>query len=193
MPVQMNSKPAKIFVLGGCRSGKSRHALQLGEALAMPRRLFVATCRPLDEEMHRRVADHRRERGNRWDTLEAPDRLAEAVEAHAAADGVVLVDCLTLWISNLMMEPGYRDWPRLAGRIDHLAGTFAAAAGPVILVSNEVGAGVVPENELARYFRDAVGYANQKAAAAAGTVVWMVAGLPVTVKQAASGGPAMRP
>ena len=169
----------KILILGGCRSGKSSHALCLAESMGS-RRVFVATCVPRDDEMHDRVDRHRRERDDTWRTLEIPVDLAGAITSHSPAADVMLVDCLTLWLSNLLMET--QDISRIRRQIDDLAEAVKAAPHAVILVSNEVGAGIVPENRLARRYRDLAGWANQAMAAACDRVVWTVAGIPVTIK-----------
>lgn len=165
------------FVIGAARSGKSRHA----EALARDTRLlkiYLATARVLDEEMAERVTRHKLDRGVGWFTHEEPIALAEAIAARAAPDRVVLVDCLTLWLSNLMVED--EDIP---ARIKALIGVLTLASGPVILVSNEVGAGIVPDNAMARQFRDLQGRLNQDIAALAHSVTLVVAGIPLAVKQ----------
>ncbi len=169
----------KILVLGGCRSGKSGHALQLAEGFG-PRRIFVATCVPADAEMRSRVERHRRQRDDTWLTLEVPVDLADALAAHGPAADVILVDCLTLWLSNLLMET--QETQTIRQRIDDLADAVKTAAGAIVLVSNEVGAGIVPENRLARLYRDLAGWANQSLAAACDRVDWTVAGIPVTIK-----------
>ncbi len=169
----------KILVLGGCRSGKSSHALQLAEPMGK-RRVFVATCVPHDDEMRARVNRHRQERSDTWNTLEVPVDLSGAIAAHSPSADVMLVDCLTLWLSNLLMET--QDVTRIQRRIDALAEAVKAAPNAVVLVSNEVGAGIVPENRLARCYRDLAGWANQAMAAACDRVVWTVAGIPVTIK-----------
>ena len=168
------------LVLGGCRSGKSGFALQTAGAIPAERRVFVATSMPLDDEMKARVERHRAERGAGWTTVEAPLALAEAIAENARDGSVILVDCLTLWISNLLLSTGAS--AAVEARILRLIETLAQAACPVVLVSNEVGAGIVPENKLARQFRDLAGTANQAVAAAAHLVVWVVAGIPVTIK-----------
>ena len=169
----------KILVLGGCRSGKSNHALALAEAYGR-RRVFVATCVPHDEEMEGRVDRHRRERSDSWHTLEIPVNLADAIRAHSPAADVMLVDCLTLWLSNLLMQT--QDTRQIRRRIDELAEAVKIAPHAVVLVSNEVGAGIVPENRLARLYRDLAGWTNQAIAAACDRVIWTVAGIPVTIK-----------
>ena len=170
-----------IFVIGGCRSGKSSHALRLAEEISAKNRVFIATCVPQDEEMRERVSNHQEERGAEWKTVEEPIFLPEAILENSQQAGVVLADCLTLWISNLLMED--EDFGKIAESVRQLTQVIAEAKCPVILVSNEVGAGIVPENKLARLFRDAVGFANQRIAASVHRVIWMVAGIPVPIKR----------
>ncbi len=169
-----------IFYIGGCRSGKSRQALETAEGIAGDRRVFIATCIPHDAEMKQRVDQHRKERSQDWQTVEAPVNLPQAIVANSRQADVLLVDCLTLWISNLLME--IENDEKILKRILSLTQSLASANCPVIAVSNEVGAGIVPENKLARRFRDLVGAANQTVAEHADRVVWMVAGLPVRIK-----------
>lgn len=176
-------KNPKILVLGGCRSGKSGHALQLAERLG-EKRIFVATCVPRDDEMQLRVDRHRQERDESWTTLEVPLDLAGTIRNQSSSAGVTLVDCLTLWLSNLLMKTGEVD--RIREEIADLADAVQSASNPVILVSNEVGAGIVPENRLARKYRDLAGWANQAMAVVCDRVVWTVAGIPVTIKPAIS-------
>lgn len=169
------------LVLGGARSGKSAYAQRAAETLAAARRVspvFIATGEAGDGEMAERIARHRADRGDQWRTVEAPLRLAEAL-AGLAEDEVAVVDCLTLWLSNSMFdEAGHA--VRLAGLVPALA----ACRAVVWLVSNEVGWGVVPDNALARAFRDQAGRLHQDIAAVAGEVVLVVAGLPLTLKPA---------
>ncbi|RJF90711.1 bifunctional adenosylcobinamide kinase/adenosylcobinamide-phosphate guanylyltransferase [Sphingomonas cavernae] len=165
-----------LLVLGGARSGKSRHAQARAEALDL-KLVYIATCEAQDEEMADRIARHRADRGARWTTIEVPLQLAEAVRAHAASDTVLLVDCLTLWASNLMFAE--RDAEQETGR---LVDALTAAAGPVILVSNEVGLGIVPDNALARRFRDVAGRINQRIAEVVDEAVFLAAGLPLKLK-----------
>lgn len=169
------------FILGGCRSGKSAFALKTANETRADRRIFIATADALDDEMRARVKRHRAERGAGWMTVEAPLALAQAVAEHAGEGRVLLVDCLTLWVSNLLLD--VQDPAQAADRIPELVNAVRAAPCPVILVSNEVGSGIVPENQLARRFRDLAGTANQAVAACADTVVWTVAGIPVVIKQ----------
>lgn len=170
----------KIFVIGGCRSGKSRHALELAEQMPGTRKVFVATCVPRDEEMHQRVSRHRQERSSSWITLEVPVRLADTISQKSGECDLMLIDCLTLWMSNLLLET--EDFEAIDGHVTALTRALAVARCPVILVSNEVGTGIVPENRLARLFRDATGFSNQKVAGCADEVIWMVAGIPVKIK-----------
>jgi adenosylcobinamide kinase / adenosylcobinamide-phosphate guanylyltransferase len=168
------------LVIGGCRSGKSSHALHLADSMGNARKRFLATCIPRDEEMHQRVSRHQNERGEGWTAVETPVFLAEAIRDLGSGADVLLVDCLTLWVSNLMME--YTDPEAISEKAFQLIESLSAAACPVILVTNEVGAGIVPDNRLARQFRDAVGQVNQRIAACADQVIWMVAGIPVKIK-----------
>lgn len=163
------------LVLGGARSGKSRFAEGLLAATAPPW-LYLATAQALDSEMAARIADHRARRGAGWETVEVAFGLADALAA-VPEGRPVLVDCLTLWLSNVLLAG--RDVDAECGR---LAAALARPRGPWVVVANEVGLGIVPENALARRFRDAAGWLNQQVAATADRVVLTVAGLPVEVK-----------
>ncbi len=168
--------PPVTLVLGGARSGKSRHAEGLVES--QPGRcLYLATAEPADAEMAERIALHQARRGPRWYTIEEPLDLAGAISRWAAPDAALLVDCLTLWLSNLLG----------AGRdIDAATAALITALreprGPVVLVSNEVGLGIVPDNALARQFRDHAGRLHQAVAEQADAVTFMVAGQILPVK-----------
>lgn len=163
------------FVLGGVRSGKSRHAEELVAAFPAPW-IYIATAQAFDDEMRERIAHHRDRRGDNWQTLEAPLDLVEVLQD--VPDGApVLIDCLTLWLTNVML--GERDVEAETAR---LADALSRPRGPWFVVSNEVGLGIVPENALARRFRDEAGRLNQAVAAKADSVVFMVSGLPMTVK-----------
>ncbi len=166
---------AVILITGGARSGKSVRAE--ARALAFPGRpIYIATAEAGDDEMRARVATHRERRGGRWDEREAPlDLVAALVETDGR--GPRLVDCLTLWLSNLMHSG--RDWRDEA---TCLSSALARQSSPVILVTNEVGLGIVPDNALARSFRDAAGHVNQIIAQIADQVELVVAGLPMKVK-----------
>jgi adenosylcobinamide kinase/adenosylcobinamide-phosphate guanylyltransferase len=169
-----------IFVTGGCRSGKSTYALQTAEKMPAERKIFIATCVPQDYEMKQRVARHQKERSQNWVTVEEPLHLPQAILENSPKADVMLVDCLTLWVSNLLMQSG--DEKKIADTIPQLIDALEKATCPIVLVSNEVGTGIVPENRLARQFRDITGWVNQAVAKSANKVVWMVAGIPVTVK-----------
>jgi len=162
--------------MGGARSGKSRHAEAFVEAAAAAG-TYCATAEAGDAEMAARIAAHRDRRGAFWRTVEAPLALADTVIAQAAPERPLLIDCLTLWLSNLMMA----DMP-----IDEECATLRAALrdanGPIVLVANEVGLGLVPETPLGRHFRDAAGRLNQEIAAIADRVVFVAAGLPLMLK-----------
>jgi adenosyl cobinamide kinase/adenosyl cobinamide phosphate guanylyltransferase len=162
------------LVLGGARSGKSRYAETLITALPPPW-IYAATAQGLDAEMAARIDAHRSRRGAGWTTVETPRDLAATLVAHDKAP--VLVDCLTLWLSNLMMADAIID-----AEFDRLDQALAKATAPVVLVANEVGSGVVPDNALARRFRDSQGLLNQRIAAQADQVVLIVAGLPLFLK-----------
>lgn len=165
-----------LLVLGGARSGKSSYAQSRAEALAGELR-FVATAQAFDAEMADRIARHRADRGPRWSTIEAPVELAAAIRAESGEDRVLLVDCLTLWTSNLLLA-GHD----IAAATGELVKSVSDAPGPLILVANEVGLGIVPDNALARRFRDEAGRVNQRIAAAASEVVFIAAGLPLRLK-----------
>lgn len=169
----------RVLVLGGQRSGKSRH----GEALVRSSGLvpvLVATATAGDDEMAARIEGHRRGRGEGWTVIEEPLDLAAAITAASDAGSAVLVDCLTLWLSNLMMAE--RD---IEAATRDLLAALSRARGPVVLVSNEVGSGIMPDNALARRFADAQGRLNQAVAAEAERVVLMVAGIAVAIKNPA--------
>jgi adenosylcobinamide kinase / adenosylcobinamide-phosphate guanylyltransferase len=170
----MSSVAKLTLVLGGARSGKSRHAESLIAALPPPW-TYVATAEAGDEEMAARIKSHRERRGAQWRTIEAPRELAKALSA--CGDGPVLVDCLTLWLSNLMLAEA-----DIEAEAAHLEETLVAANGPLVLVANEVGSGIVPSYPLGRRFRDAQGVLNQRIAARAERVILMVAGLPLLLK-----------
>lgn len=165
------------LVLGGARSGKSRFAQARAERAGGALTL-IATAQAFDAEMAQRIARHRADRDARWRTVEAPLDLAGAVAGLQARD-VAVVDCLTLWLSNLMLADA-----DLEGAFQHLEDVCAASQATLILVSNEVGQGIVPDNALARRFRDEAGRLHQRLATRAEAVAMVVAGLPLWLKGA---------
>lgn len=168
--------PATLtLVLGGARSGKSRHAEAIVEAMAPPW-IYVATAQAFDEEMSDRIAMHRARRDHHWNTVDAPLDLAAALRA-APPGRPLLIDCLTLWLSNRMLMDA-----DVEADGDLLVDALRQRQGPVVVVSNEVGLSIVPDNALGRRFRDAQGRLNQRVAAIADRVVLTVAGLPLQVK-----------
>jgi adenosylcobinamide kinase/adenosylcobinamide-phosphate guanylyltransferase len=179
----MQSLPAVTLVLGGARSGKSRYAEALIEAAAT-HGTYCATAEPGDAEMAARIAAHRTRRqevggGDFWHTVEARLDLPAAIARDTAADRPLLIDCLTLWLSNLLLAD-----KNVEGEMRSLCAALREAAGPVVLVANEVGLGLVPETPLGRRFRDEAGRLNQAVAALADRVVFVAAGLPLVLKEA---------
>lgn len=166
--------PRLTLVLGGARSGKSRYAERLVTGLPAPW-LYVATAEALDDEMAERIAHHRARRDEGWTTVDAPRDLASALRSAPAS--AILIDCLTLWLTNVMLGGG-----DVAREQEALLDALAQADVPVVAVSNEVGLGIVPENALARAFRDAQGRLNAAVAERADRVVFMAAGLALTLK-----------
>ena len=187
-----NSSPGTslTFVTGGARSGKSGFAEQLAVQGGAPV-TYIATAEPGDTEMRRRIEEHRRRRPGSWRTVEAPLDLPEAVTAALAGGGTVLVDCLTVYLSNLLLRDERLDLDAASGAAERETGRLAAlcsqdgavAVGSrLIIVSNEVGMGIVPDTELGRIFRDVAGRANQQLAAAAEAVYLCVSGISVRIK-----------
>jgi adenosylcobinamide kinase / adenosylcobinamide-phosphate guanylyltransferase len=164
-----------ILVLGGARSGKSRYAESLITATAPPW-VYVAIAQALDTEMAERIAHHLKRRSDGWHTIEEPHDLEDAIDA-APAGAAVLVDCLTLWLTNRLLAEA-----DMEAETARLESALARRSGLTVLVSNEVGSGIVPDNALARRFRDLQGRLNQRLAARADRVVLVVAGLPLIVK-----------
>jgi len=178
--MQQPQSVSVTLVLGGVRSGKSRYAQQLAERAA--RVTFVATAEVrADAEMHAKIARHRAERPEAWSTIEEPLYLAQTIQSEGKSCDLILIDCLTLFAANLLEAFG-EDEARLQAQIEELCQELKAAPCSVVLVSNEVGSGVVPAYALGRRFRDLVGEINQRIAATAGTVLLMVAGLPLALK-----------
>src|SRR5882757_8982674 len=177
----MQQQPASvILVLGGVRSGKSRFAQRIAERAS--RVTFVATAERRDDaEMHAKIERHRAERPATWATIEEPLHLARIIHAAGRDCDVLLIDCLTLFAANLLEAHG-EDPMRLQEQVDELCLALSSAPCSIVLVSNEVGSGVVPAYELGRRFRDLVGEINQRVASVADTVLLMVAGLPLALK-----------
>ena len=163
------------FVLGGARSGKSRYAEGLAAKHRGPK-TYIATAEAIDGETQDRIAQHRRQRGAGWKTLEAPLDLVAMLTA--LKSGFVLIDCITVWINNLMHHE--RD---VRAEIQKLCETLPAMRARIVIVSNEVGLGIVPDNALARAFRDEQGFANQRIAEVADEVFFLAAGVPMTLKK----------
>jgi adenosylcobinamide kinase / adenosylcobinamide-phosphate guanylyltransferase len=167
-----------LLVIGAARSGKSSFAQKLAETSGK-QPVLIATAQPHDAEMAARIDRHKAERSAAWRVLEEPHALGAALQRAAAPAAVVVVDCLTLWLSNVLLAGGDCD-----AEGDLLAGQIGALGGSVIFVSNEVGAGIVPDNDLSRRFRDVQGRLNQKLAAACDSVILVAAGLPLMLKPA---------
>jgi adenosylcobinamide kinase/adenosylcobinamide-phosphate guanylyltransferase len=181
-----------ILVTGGARSGKSQFAQELAHKLGGEDVLFVATAEAWDEEMTHRIAVHRQARPDQWQTIESPRQVGNAIRAASPAK-VVVVDCLTLLVSNVLLALGDNPTAHSAGAaIDHeINGLIEAASqtlGSVIIVTNEVGLGIVPANRLARLYRDLLGRANMALAQESGQVYLLVSGLPLEIKSLAISG-----
>ena len=169
-----------VLIIGGCRSGKSRYALEMAGRFGERKKIFIATCVPRDAEMRERVRRHQAERDQSWTAIEAAIDLPAAVSDNSCKGYLLIVDCLTLWIANLLLET--EDFQDIEEHVRRLIRSLESAQCPVLLVTNEVGTGIVPENRLARQFRDTAGLVNQKVASGSDRVVWMVAGIPVAIK-----------
>ncbi len=175
MPLSTQTASTTL-VIGGARSGKSRYAEELLAAHDGVR-TYIATAQAQDAEMAARIAEHQARRGDGWQTVEQPLDLVAALEAHCRPTGAVLVDCLTLWLSNLMAAS--RD---IAAETAGLTAALGNLPGRAVLVSNEVGLGIVPDNEMAREFRDHAGRLNQAVADTVDEAVFIAAGLPLRLK-----------
>ncbi|ACB97152.1 bifunctional adenosylcobinamide kinase/adenosylcobinamide-phosphate guanylyltransferase [Beijerinckia indica] len=186
----MNPFPASpirsLFILGGARSGKSFYAQRLAETSGL-RPVMIATAEAHDAEMAERIARHKSERGPLWGLVETPLALCETLEQNAHPASILLVDCATLWLSNLFFHEAEIDTA-----VANLTATILKLSGPLIIVSNEVGQGIVPDNALARKFRDAQGRLNQALAQVCEGVVLVSAGLPLTLKPAPQPAPLWR-
>ncbi|MGC1678278.1 MAG: bifunctional adenosylcobinamide kinase/adenosylcobinamide-phosphate guanylyltransferase [Candidatus Binataceae bacterium] len=170
------------LITGGARSGKSAHALELADRYTGARRYFVATAEALDDEMTARIERHRVDRAADFTTVEEPVNLASALEGLNARADLVVVDCLTLWISNLMRVYSADSEESFIADADALARVMLAAPFATIVITDEVGSAIVPDNPVARRFRDLLGWTNQSVARAASELILMVAGYPMRVK-----------
>jgi adenosylcobinamide kinase/adenosylcobinamide-phosphate guanylyltransferase len=169
-----------MLVAGGARSGKSTFALNICNGM-QGRHIFIATAQAFDDEMHDRITRHREKRREGWNTLEESIEISARLGDIDDYDSVILIDCLTLWLNNLFMKYESDD-ETVYQKIDNLIEALADVRGKVIVVSNEVGMGIVPENKLARQYRDAAGYMNKRIGAIAKKVVITFAGLPLVLK-----------
>ncbi len=172
----------KILITGGCRSGKSRHALAMAGEIS-GEKLYVATAEALDSEMAERIAKHKRERGEAWETFEEPRELLKVFKQLECRIGVLILDCLTLWISNMLIRDCTQEF--ILDEARQLIDQGDNMHCQLIFVTNEVGAGIVPENKLARDFRDIAGEVNQRIAEHCDEVIHMVSGIPVMIKPGA--------
>jgi adenosylcobinamide kinase/adenosylcobinamide-phosphate guanylyltransferase len=169
-----------MLVLGGAKSGKSSFALNVCNSLNK-KRIFLATAQAFDKEMEDRIRRHQAERGSGWRTIEEPLKVAETIGSLDSEDTVILLDCVTLWLNNLYMEYG-EDQETIDEAIEKLARQLTDIRGAVVVVSNEVGMGIVPDNQLSRTYRDTAGYMNQRIARLSVKVVVVLAGLPMVLK-----------
>jgi adenosylcobinamide kinase/adenosylcobinamide-phosphate guanylyltransferase len=173
-----------IFITGGARSGKSGFAEQVAYSFGAPL-CYLATAQVLDDEMGQRISKHRQRRGADWQTIEEPLRLSETLANYYGPCNAILIDCLTLWLSNLLLlheNLGAKAEERILEEVYNLTGTLHGMKTPVIIVTNEVGMGIVPENRLARMFRDIAGQANQTIASAADEAWLVTSGIPLKLK-----------
>ena len=169
-----------IFVTGGCRSGKSQFALDFANR-HFRKKLYLATCEAFDEEMAKRIEDHKKKRASAWRTVEEPVRIADAIRECRNNTEVVLLDCITLWLSNLLLRQ--KSDHEVMNEVTTLIDMVKQGPSSSIIVSNEVGQGLVPPYPVGRVYRDLLGWANQRLAQEADDVIWMVAGIPVPVGQ----------
>lgn len=168
-----------IFVTGGCRSGKSRYALHYANQ-HFARKLFLATSEALDEEMAQRIENHKKARGPEWQTIEEPVDIVRRIQKEGIPSDVILIDCLTLWLYNLLTR--WDNDSRIMEETEKLIDSLKKTPASSILVTNEVGMGIVPADPLSRRYRDLLGGMNQKIAASLDTVIFMVSGIPLFLK-----------
>ena len=169
-----------IFVLGGCKSGKTSFALKLAEGYKEYKKIYLATSIVCDEEMKERVERHRKERGDAWQTVEYPYKLCDGLIFNMKNDSVIVVDCLTMWVNNLMYKKCSLE--EISKQINTLIKVLTNAKGVVILISNEVGFGIVPSEPISRRFRDVVGILHQEVAKVSHKVYFMISGIPTLIK-----------
>jgi len=167
------------FITGGCRSGKSRYALNYADR-HFSKKVYLATCEALDEEMVQRIERHKKLRGPEWRTIEEPIGIVDQIRLLGDGVEVILLDCLTLWLSNLLIK--WDDDSKIVKETERLIDTMKQSQTSFLVVSNETGMGIVPADPLSRRFRDLSGMANQKMAEAAHTAILMVSGIPVFLK-----------
>lgn len=177
MPTDTNRNGQITLILGGTRSGKSSFAQELAEKSGH-KLVYIATAEAFDDEMTDRIHRHQQDRGPNWQTVEENRDIASVIAVHSAPQVTLLIDCLTIWLSNLMLAEADID-----AAVDQLVKTLSTAQGSIILVSNEVGSGIVPETALGRRFRDESGWMNQRVATAAHNVALITAGLPLWLKR----------
>ncbi|MCK5826275.1 MAG: bifunctional adenosylcobinamide kinase/adenosylcobinamide-phosphate guanylyltransferase [Desulfuromusa sp.] len=175
-----------IYISGGCRSGKSNYAQQIAESLP-GKRVYLATCPLIDEEMEQRIAHHQQQRVDReWETIEAPLDLSAAVEQASHFD-ILLIDCLTLWINNLLYEAEqegkFLTEQMISDQCTELVNVCRKTNRTIIFVSNELGMGLVPADPISRHYRDCLGRCNQTIARLADKVIFMISGIPLSLKQ----------
>lgn len=168
-----------IFITGGVRSGKSRFALDYANR-HFSKKLYLATCEVLDEEIAQRVGNHKKMRGSEWKTVEEPIGIVDKINEYGDKVEVILLDCITLWLSNLLMRQNSD--VKIMDEVDRFIRTIKQNQTSFIIISNEVGMGIVPAESLGRRFRDLQGMANQKIAEVAETVIFMISGMPMFLK-----------
>ena len=167
------------LITGGSRSGKSAHALQLADEFN--RKGFIATAEAIDNEMEQRISNHKKERGEEYMTIEEPVQLAEAIHKMAAETEVILIDCLTVWLGNLSYHLNQTE--KEEAEIASFIATLKNPPCQILIVTNELGMGIIPENRAARLFRDRAGHLNQEVASIADRVILVVSGIPVVIKE----------
>lgn len=166
-----------VFITGGARSGKSSFAMAEASRIN-GKKAYIATAEALDEEMRQRIENHKRQRGNDWVTYEEPLKIAEVIKEIEGKYSAILIDCLTLWLSNLFMNN-----KKIEREIESFCCSLSTVHCPLFIVSNEVGMGIVPDNELSRKFRDMAGLLNQKIASTSDEVYMVMAGIPAKIKE----------